>query len=366
MSILFQWLLMAVCWFWLAACSSPVSPISGFSDSPKKEFKPNAPEYSLTKMFLENAEAGKECPLWLTALHDFEEFHNTSIKKIEAIPTYVMKLPADAAIEAIVNRTIDINRTIEKILARFKAENQDQNKNLTDRFETMETHLQDQSKSFTAMETHLKDQSKTFTAMETHLQDQSKSFTAMETHMQDQSKTFTAMETHLKDQSKTFTAMETDLKDQNQKMNIQSCMASLETRIQTLKKDVGILLLPQAVNVAAQAMLVIVGAQPIIPMPASNRFSALMRSDPEFQAMMKKSAHNQATVRCRQIDTMTKSRGKVEHPTDLAQFKAVVVKMADVLRRYNSPEAQHRTALWVLHHFENMLRESHSRRPAAR
>ena len=305
LNILFQWLLMAVYWFWLAA-SSPVSSVSGFSDSPKNELEPNAADYPLTNMFLRKAGASEECPQCVSALHDFERFHNKTIKRLQENPTNVIKLSADAGINAIVEKV----QKFEKFLAEFKAENlnlKGENKNLTARVETL-----------------------------------------------------TASVETIVIENKNLTARVKTMEIEHKNTTIR-----LETRIHTLEEDIGVLLLQQAVSVAVQAMLVIVGLQPIIPWPASNRFSALMRSDPEFQAIMKKSAHNQATVRCSQIDTMTNSRNKVErHPTDLAQFKADVVKMTDVLQRYNSPKAQHRTALWVLHRFEKMLREPYSGRPA--
>ena len=347
LNILFQWLLMAVYWFWLAA-SSPVSSVSGFSDSPKNELEPNAADYPLTNKFLRKAGASEECPQCVSALHDFEKFHNKTIKRLQENPTNVIKLSADAGINAIVEKV----QKFEKFLAEFKAENlnlKGENKNLTARVETLTARVETiviENKILTA-------RVETLTARVETIVIENKNLTASV-------ETLTARVETLTASVETLTARVKTMEIEHKNTTIR-----LETRIHTLEEDIGVLLLQQAVSVAVQAMLVIVGLQPIIPWPASNRFSALMRSDPEFQAIMKKLAHNQATVRCSQIDTMTNSRNKVErHPTDLAQFKADVVKMTDVLQRYNSPKAQHRTALWVLHRFEKMLREPYSRRPA--
>jgi DNA repair exonuclease SbcCD ATPase subunit len=368
LNILFQWLLMAVYWFWLAA-SSPVSSVSGFSDSPKNELEPNAADYPLTNMFLRKAGASEECPQCVSALHDFEKFHNKTIKRLQENPTNVIKLSADAGINAIVEKV----QKFEKFLAEFKAENlnlKGENKNLTARVETLTASVETivkENKNLTARVETLTARVETLTArvetltasVETIVKE-NKNLTARVETLTARVETLTASVETIVIENKNLTARVKTMEIEHKNTTIR-----LETRIHTLEEDIGVLLLQQAVSVAVQAMLVIVGLQPIIPWPASNRFSALMRSDPEFQAIMKKLAHNQATVRCSQIDTMTNSRNKVERrPTDLAQFKADVVEMTDVLQRYNSPKAQHRTALWVLHRFEKMLREPYSGRPA--
>ena len=147
-------------------------------------------------------------------------------------------------------------------------------------------------------------------------------------------------------------------------------ITKMTAELTTLKTDIAPLLLRRALNVAVQAALVIAGVQPKDdhkdPIPPCNRFRYLLSSNQDFKDMFQRIGHlddQRAWTKCKQIDGMVWSRNQIEHPTDMVKFKAEVVDMVSVLTRYDSKQAEHKTALWVLRRFHAMSAQPFWRKP---